>query len=649
MLQIVDDGGIDVELCPQSTTVVTILDNDELTVALTDMEYTVTEGNAATILITASSAASELYTVNITTSPGTADEADYTPGPYVATFNPRETIALVSISTQDTDCAEPLEAFRVDVQPTTTSAELGVTIGSPSQANVVIRDPTVVPVHFDNSSYETDEGETFNPAIIVDQCYSGTFSINVTTADGTATAGMDYNAVGITVIFNGNQRANITIHTIDDTAVEDMETFNASLSADNIPAGLNVQIDPPSAIFTIQDEEILNTVSFARERYNVNEGDSVAVQFVVTEIVSTPFEVTVVSANGTAYSGVDYMAIDENVDPTVDKVTVVAFVDEVTESVESFQLYIVIPPTTPNVQVGSVPVATVFITDLGARTVNDTIVADPVYAVPLKVVDGNIPGLSGDVSLCYEIHGSPDTWFNLISDTCLSVNAHYARTMLPDDEVGHQIDRLGALVVSNADECREIMVSMVERVCSFTVNGSSVEMFDEDGVMVTKRRNRVRISAPNCDNQMVVIWAVCEKFAGMDIMRVVVNRGFNLNPTSHGFIGQFWNIDVSLERYNDTIVKELFNRDSVNPHYVIHLDPPAPAEKRSLVGELYHKQWDRSYKPCLYAGSVQGGAGNDELKPVGTVIEGSYTDYIASGPFKHAEKFNRFNKDLCGV
>ena len=37
------------------------------------------------------------------------------------------------------------------------------------------------------NSYETDEGETFNPAIIVDQCYSGTFSINVATADGTAT------------------------------------------------------------------------------------------------------------------------------------------------------------------------------------------------------------------------------------------------------------------------------------------------------------------------------------------------------------------------------------------------------------------------------------------------------------------------------
>ena len=69
----------------------------------------------------------------------------------------------------------------------------------------------------------------------------------------------------------------------------------------------------------------------------------------------------------TTTGGVDYMAIDENVDPTVDKVTVVAFVDEVTESVESFQLYIVIPPTTPNVQVGSVPVATVFITDLGGE------------------------------------------------------------------------------------------------------------------------------------------------------------------------------------------------------------------------------------------------------------------------------------------
>ena len=178
------------------------------------------------------------------------------------------------------------------------------------------------------------------------------------------------------------------------------------------------------------------------------------------------------------------------------------------------------------------------------RTVNDTIIADPVYAIPLKIVNGNIPGSNGDVSLCYEIHGSPDTWFNLISDTCLSVNAHYLEAELADNRIGHIVDRLGALIVSRTSQCRQAMVSMVEGVCSFTVDGSSVEMFDEDGVMVTKRRNRVRISAPNCDNQMVIIWAVCEKFSGVDMMKIVVNRGFNLNPTSHGFIGEFWHFAV---------------------------------------------------------------------------------------------------------
>ena len=153
-------------------------------------------------------------------------------------------------------------------------------------------------------------------------------------------------------------------------------------------------------------------------------------------------------------------------------------------------------------------------------------------------MDGAIPGTDGDVSLCFEIHGNADSWFNLISDTCLSVNAHYLQATIAEGRMGHIINKLGILAVSSTSQCREVMVSMVEEVCSATVDGSSTEMLDEDGLVVTKRRNRVRISAPNCNNQMVIIWASCEKFAGFDMMKVVVNRGFNLNPTSHGFLGE---------------------------------------------------------------------------------------------------------------
>ena len=49
--------------------------------------------------------------------------------------------------------------------------------------------------------------------------------------------------------------------------------------------------------------------------------------------------------------------------------------------------------------------------------VNDSITADPQFTVSLPV--------NGAESLCYEVHGSAGDYFNLISDTCTSVNAHF--------------------------------------------------------------------------------------------------------------------------------------------------------------------------------------------------------------------------------
>ena len=53
--------------------------------------------------------------------------------------------------------------------------------------------------------------------------------------------------------------------------------------------------------------------------------------------------------------------------------------------------------------------------------VNDTIIGDPLYEVPVIIDEEN-----NTVSLCYEVHGEPGEHFNLISDTCVSVNALYS-------------------------------------------------------------------------------------------------------------------------------------------------------------------------------------------------------------------------------
>ena len=69
-------------------------------------------------------------------------DADFTSGPFEATFNTGETVATVSISTKADECAEPLETFKIMLQQTTSSEALGVVFGSPSEANVTIDDPT---------------------------------------------------------------------------------------------------------------------------------------------------------------------------------------------------------------------------------------------------------------------------------------------------------------------------------------------------------------------------------------------------------------------------------------------------------------------------------------------------------------------------
>lgn len=62
--------------------------------------------------------------------------------------------------------------------------------------------------------------------------------------------------------------------------------------------------------------------------------------------------------------------------------------------------------------------------------VDDTLVGDPLYAVPLNVVQGledltNTRNVLDSLHLCYEIHGISNQHFNLISDECINVNALY--------------------------------------------------------------------------------------------------------------------------------------------------------------------------------------------------------------------------------
>ena len=68
------------------------------------------------------------------------------------------------------------------------------------------------------------------------------------------------------------------------------------------------------------------------------------------------------------------------------------------------------------------------------------------------------------------------------------------------------------------------------------------------------------------------------------------------------------------------------------------------AQLRSFLADHYNLVWDESFKPCLYAGSSQGGSISD-VEPNDPVIEGSYHEYEVNSLFDHQFKYNRLNRN----
>lgn len=178
---------------------------------------------------------------------------------------------------------------------------------------------------------------------------------------------------------------------------------------------------------------------------------------------------------------------------------------------------------------------------------------DPLFSVPMTLAREGFdilpPQARGTTPhLCFEIHGRPETHFNLLSDQCVSVNTLYSA--VPSDfQVGFNVlTRVGISALNSNNECIFIEVSIGNQ-CTPIIwrsdrNGDGVldpettTRFDSGGISVTRRRTHVRISVPNCDSHRLVMYVTCDNLAeGVPMIRFDITRGVNLLPTSHGLLG----------------------------------------------------------------------------------------------------------------
>ena len=104
--------------------------------------------------------------------------------------------------------------------------------------------------------------------------------------------------------------------------------------------------------------------------------------------------------------------------------------------------------------------------------------------------------------------------------------------------------------------------------------------------------------------------------------------------------GQFWNIPVNA---TGPISPPPNNTDMP---YRVTVDPPH-TESRTFVADLYHRVWDLTIRPCLYAGNSQGGP-ISEIENDDSVIEGEYFNYeVSDGIFGVSFDYNRLESRPC--
>ena len=286
---------------------------------------------------------------------------------------------------------------------------------------------------------------------------------------------------------------------------------------------------------------------------------------------------------------------------------------------------------------------------LNVEIANDTVVGDPLFSVPLYIPLTHLFGAI-QPALCYEVHGRDNVYFNLISDGGVSVNAHYQNI----NENLNVIDQIGIRAVDSKGSISNIRVDLAG--CASSINGTTITLYQADGILLRKYSDRVRVSVPNCGRNSIqlVMWVVCQNNQLTDpvtgntltiaMIKFVVARGLNLSPQSHGLIGQFWNVPVDVSIYTGPLragSSKAYSRYTIS---VAH--PLSPA--RSFTGIKYNYTWEFDEGVCLYAGNRQAGPIYEVESPNDPVIEGSYTNYIMSDAFATDFAYTRFSPK-CGA
>ena len=240
--------------------------------------------------------------VDYATADGTAKAGeDYTATSGTMTFEPGEVVKSFAVPILNDALPEPAKSFRVTLSNPTG----GGVLGSPSVTTVTITD-TDRALQFDSAKYFTREEAEFVQVGIIQGENDASATVDFTTTDGTAIAGLDYGGVTNTILFGAGERLKwVKVPILHDPLKEPGKTLRVTLSN---PTGGAVLGTQQRAKVTIADND--PGVGFATKTFSASASAGVAKVSVMrgSDELLLPFTVDYQTSDGSAHAGVDYQA-----------------------------------------------------------------------------------------------------------------------------------------------------------------------------------------------------------------------------------------------------------------------------------------------------------------------------------------------------
>ncbi|XP_064396279.1 uncharacterized protein LOC135343205 isoform X2 [Halichondria panicea] len=269
--------------------IVTVIDNDDVTVAMTEGQRSVTEGGTVLVCATLTGQLGRSVVVGLTITFGTASLSDFSLASGELTFTASDSSTnqecLVVIATSD-DIFEDDETFTVTLHPDLPS---GVTISGGSSTTVTIPANGGVIIQMTEIQKQVTEGG------IVTVCASltGQLGRNIEVRLATSSGGTDTDFVSasVTRTFTATDTTDkcIVIATNGDRIFEANEIFTVSLSVVSPTTGVTVVRSQTTVIIVDDDDKTLSSagkkfVGFQRTDLYITNPESSAVYFTITPI-----------------------------------------------------------------------------------------------------------------------------------------------------------------------------------------------------------------------------------------------------------------------------------------------------------------------------------------------------------------------------